>query len=583
MTKADDCVMNGRVKSWDNNLRSGFITSETGEEVFVLINDIDGCSHLVKGQRVQFKVGKNKKGLGPKARDVKVLLDEPVVSSSGENNYFQNEVSPSTETAENLQYTRENSKGKYIELYIDETGNPGMPEIDEKTGEPKIDEKGEPSKPEDFTIGGIYAVYKNKEQADQFNYELTEEEGIYPFERPSVEDEGEDEYLDWYYPGSEERNVQSKEQVRKVAIKKYENKISKNNQKNGIFCEAIWLTCPAKTNENYSKYKYGLNISMLRCLIELFLYEVLPEKKDPVAKIAIYIATRIQPKDNKQDAETEKYRSGRGYMKYTEYKEKYRSGRRYTESEEKYLTYYIGSDTPHTLMEEVFHLHRNKEIINKLYKLLGVTLAYKKKRNTIQPLWEFVKSGIGKETYRTIKFKGSREKLKKLEEELEKSEKKEGELEKLKKREKSEKLKKSNDMKEFADLKKWLEPCSIEEKGKGFPLPRPMHYVADALLGQLNNDKLIKPKFQETYDESLPKFINASRLLDQGKYLEALEEVINEEWPNEQDKEKKKGRYYILQRLGSVACPEISNEDFYHLVSIYATESKSKSSNSTTS
>ena len=109
-----------------------------------------------------------------------------------------------------------------------------------------------------------------------------------------------------------------------------------------------------------------------------------------------------------------------------------------------------------------------------------------------------------------------------------------------------------------------------------------MHYMADAAVSKtISPDN--KLKFREIYDEGLPKFINASRLLDQKKYLEALKEIINEKkWPDEKHTTMK-GRYYILQRLGSVACPKISNEDFYHLVSIYAAESKSKSGNSTTS
>ena len=299
-----------------------------------------------------------------------------------------------------------------------------------------------------------------------------------------------------------------------------------------IFYEVIELTDLTNSKEikKDKKYPYALNISMLRCLIELFLYEVLPEKKvDPAAKIAIYVATRVQ-KHNKQGAETENYRFGREYRE---------------DNVKEYRTYYIGSNTPHTLMEEVFHLHSDEESDTKVHRLLGVQLISRKK---MKPQWEFVKVKRGlsgevlEEEYRTIKHSKEVEK----------------------------------------EIEKFCEIYSGEEL-KISPLPRPLHYIADIAVSAVEEISKHKPKFQEIYDKSLPKFINASRLLDQKKYLEALKEIINEkEWPDE-TQINMKGRYYILQRLRSVACPEISNENFYHLVSIYAAESKSKSGNSTTS
>ena len=304
-----------------------------------------------------------------KAHDVRVLPDEPS--------------------------TGESSKGKYIELYIDETGVPG----DEKKKK--------------FAIGGIYAIYKDKEQADQFNCMLADE-GVYYFERPdfTIEDEW------WSYPQkkvefktvnkdnlSENKSLNLKDAERKPNAKFFENTLNKLQDGKKIFgnilYEEIKLIHPKNINK-YNKYPYALNISMLRCLIELFLYEVLPEKKvDPAAKIAIYVATRVQEHD-KQEAETEKYHSGRGYLEYGE-------------DNKKYLTYYIGSDTPHTLMEEVFHLHSDEESDDKVHRLLGVTLV---SRKSMKPQWEFVKvtHGLPEEEYKTIKF--SNKYSKKKEEEI---------------------------------------------------------------------------------------------------------------------------------------------------------------------
>ena len=826
MTKADDCVMNGRVKSWDNNLRSGFITSETGEEVVVLINDIDGHSHLVKGQRVQFRMSKNKKGL--KARDVKVLSDEPIVSSSGENNYFQNEVSPSTETAEKLQRIGESSEGKYIELYIDETGNTGRDD-------------------EDFIIGGVYAIHPSMQVANEFNYDLAKK-GNCHFKSPLIPDViPDDSKIKIAYPKTDTSVREKNTEGRKKNIEEFLQIRETYHESNfGV----IQLICEKKINKKYENNKHALNLFMLRYLIELFLYELLPVEdiKRGNSKISIYAATRVEP--HHKDICEEK---------------RFRYGIEYTQNDE---SRYITPNTPYLLMQEIGHLHFD-QYLEDMYRILGVKLTYKK-----CSVWEIEYKGEivtcenlenlsqfdllsqlmrrRKEELEELKelnnyiqidnpYNYPYKELKSLEDQLKKKHKKKlnkddgwcslkkeeqnirhtvqkhseyieldkqcesieqsnkiilehcsGYQEVLEEKEQNyndiveilgekkgnqlieegcqlieerdkyqrmitlisrydcnaelrkklidklnnlkvypdwvnllatyinicsredelkEKLQESNNDKknylikrrkifmkkelnknsEYQELsqkmkkhrKKILDEdteltelqSNIKDKYEKYncthydqlkqeigiykqlkqetrilklkqteltalkdqywyihdiqkkqveakipvlgivPLQRPMHYVADSVVGStadpeqkvkemrdkelydvaqaieesyqillnaIKEGKLIK--IQETYDDkNLPKFINASRLLDQGKYLEALEEVINEEWPNEQDKEKKMGRYYILKRLGKKACPKISNEDFYHLVSICATESKSKNGNSTTS
>lgn len=55
----------GTVKWFNSEKGFGFITRETGVDVFVHINSIasEGCRSLSEGQRVEFSVAQGKKGL----------------------------------------------------------------------------------------------------------------------------------------------------------------------------------------------------------------------------------------------------------------------------------------------------------------------------------------------------------------------------------------------------------------------------------------------------------------------------------------------------------------------------------------
>ena len=61
---------NGKVKWFSKEKGFGFIEQESGDDVFVHINDVSG-SVLQENDNVEFEIGEGKKG--PCAKDVKVI------------------------------------------------------------------------------------------------------------------------------------------------------------------------------------------------------------------------------------------------------------------------------------------------------------------------------------------------------------------------------------------------------------------------------------------------------------------------------------------------------------------------------
>jgi len=61
---------NGKVKWFSTEKGFGFIEQESGDDVFVHINDVSG-SVLQENDNVEFEIGEGKKG--PCAKDVKVI------------------------------------------------------------------------------------------------------------------------------------------------------------------------------------------------------------------------------------------------------------------------------------------------------------------------------------------------------------------------------------------------------------------------------------------------------------------------------------------------------------------------------
>ncbi len=60
----------GKVKWFNTDKGFGFIEQESGDDVFVHVNDVPG-SVLQEGDSVEFEIGEGKKG--PCAKDVKVI------------------------------------------------------------------------------------------------------------------------------------------------------------------------------------------------------------------------------------------------------------------------------------------------------------------------------------------------------------------------------------------------------------------------------------------------------------------------------------------------------------------------------
>ena len=68
-------AMSGTVKWFNPTKGFGFITPESGEDVFVHFSAIQssGYRELYEGQKVQFDVETDNKGKGPRATNVEVL------------------------------------------------------------------------------------------------------------------------------------------------------------------------------------------------------------------------------------------------------------------------------------------------------------------------------------------------------------------------------------------------------------------------------------------------------------------------------------------------------------------------------
>ena len=67
------CVAQGTVKFFNSEKGFGFISREQGDDVFVHYSNIqgDGYKSLDEGQRVEFEVGRGKKG--DEAQNVRVI------------------------------------------------------------------------------------------------------------------------------------------------------------------------------------------------------------------------------------------------------------------------------------------------------------------------------------------------------------------------------------------------------------------------------------------------------------------------------------------------------------------------------
>lgn len=64
-------MQTGKVKWYNVKKRFGFITSDSGEDIFLHFSDIEGGAELQEGDAVQFELGQSPKG--QKAVNVKKI------------------------------------------------------------------------------------------------------------------------------------------------------------------------------------------------------------------------------------------------------------------------------------------------------------------------------------------------------------------------------------------------------------------------------------------------------------------------------------------------------------------------------